>query len=196
MSAADRTAEGSADRHAGEPDHRRPGVHRRGDPGARRLDRAAEPERRGGDQRRRQRARQHPVGNGGANTLEGGNGADQLHGGGGTDILRGGAGADTLIGGDGDDTLEGGADNDTYVVTIGDTGVDTIVDSGGSADTLNLQLLNGGFEDQLVLASSAGALTATFNGAATPDVTATGIERLEITLSSATTSASPPTSLD
>ena len=54
-----------------------------------------------------------------------------LFGGNKDDHLYGGAGDDTLEGKGGDDYLEGGAGNDTYVLSLGDSGVDTIVDSDG-----------------------------------------------------------------
>jgi Ca2+-binding RTX toxin-like protein len=56
-----------------------------------------------------------------------------------TNTLRGLAGNDTLIGGLGSDELEGGADNDRYQGFEGDFGQDTITDTAGSADVLDLQ---------------------------------------------------------
>ena len=58
------------------------------------------------------------MGEGGADTLDGGNDQDFLSAGDGNDFLLGGAGNDTLIGGDGD-TLSGDAGDD--VILIGTT---------------------------------------------------------------------------
>jgi Ca2+-binding RTX toxin-like protein len=74
-----------------------------------------------------------------AQTVGGGRGVDtitgveNLIGGGSDDTLTGTSGANKLDGGAGADTLNGGGGNDTYVVD--DTG-DTIIDTGGSADTV------------------------------------------------------------
>jgi hypothetical protein len=59
------------------------------------------------------------TGNGLANTLRGNSGSN---------LLDGGAGNDTLIGGNGNDRLTGGTGNDTFVISIDDTGTDTITD--------------------------------------------------------------------
>lgn len=73
----------------------------------------------------------------GNDTLTGAGVADHLYGGAGNDILDAGAGDDYLEGGRGDDTLKGGNGNDTYAYLAGD-GNDTIQESGGSADVLQL----------------------------------------------------------
>lgn len=64
-----------------------------------------------------------------------------LDGKGGNDTLNGGSGADTLIGGLGNDTLKGGSGDDTYRYFLGD-GVDTINETGGAADLVDMNTLN------------------------------------------------------
>ena len=130
------------------------------------------------------------TGNGVANIVHGGSGADSVHGAagddqlngrGGNDQLFGDAGADVLTGGAGDDDMQGGADDDRYVVSIGE-GHDTVTDASGAADVLALYTTNFGGSDGLVLSGAAGSTTATFNGDASANVTATGIESVEVTL--------------
>ena len=130
------------------------------------------------------------TGNGAANIVHGGSGADSVHGAGGDDQLNGrdgndqlfgDAGADVLTGGGGDDAMQGGADNDRYVVSIGE-GHDTVTDASGAADVLALYSTNFGSNDSLVLSGAAGSTTAAFNGDATANVTATGIETVEVSL--------------
>ena len=122
-------------------------------------------------------------GGSGADSVHGGAGADQLDGRGGNDILFGEAGDDVLTGGAGDDDMQGGADSDRYIVSVGE-GHDTVTDSAGSADVLALYTTNSGSGDSLVLSGSAGSTMATFNGDATANVTATGIEAVEVVLDS------------
>jgi Ca2+-binding RTX toxin-like protein len=69
------------------------------------------------------------AGNGFANLLAGNNGGDQL---------SGGNGDDTLDGGNGNDTLLGGGGSDRYTLRVRETGNDTIDDSGGDADVVDL----------------------------------------------------------
>jgi trimeric autotransporter adhesin len=76
-----------------------------------------------------------------ADSLSGGAGNDRLSGDVGNDTLNGGEGNDTLIGGGGNDTLNGGADNDRYILFL-NSGADTVTDSGGSADVLDLRVNN------------------------------------------------------
>jgi Ca2+-binding RTX toxin-like protein len=66
-----------------------------------------------------------------------------LFGNGGDDALTGGSGNDLLDGGPGDDTLKGGAGDDEYPLNdirliLLFTGADTIDDSAGGSDTVNL----------------------------------------------------------
>jgi Ca2+-binding RTX toxin-like protein len=63
--------------------------------------------------------------------LYGGAGNDNLDGKDGADYIEGGTGNDILKGGKGNDILKGGPGTDTYTLRAGDSGVDTIVDSGG-----------------------------------------------------------------
>lgn len=70
---------------------------------------------------------------GGDDGIDGGAGNDELLGGAGDDTLIGGEGDDTLYGGMGADILFGGLGNDVYVLT---DSRDTIVDTGGDADTV------------------------------------------------------------
>jgi Ca2+-binding RTX toxin-like protein len=67
---------------------------------------------------------------GDASPLNGtGNALDNtLRGNSGNNALDGGAGNDTLIGGDGSDRLTGGSGNDTFVISVADSGTDTITD--------------------------------------------------------------------
>jgi Ca2+-binding RTX toxin-like protein len=75
-------------------------------------------------------------------------GDDVINGGAGNDIIKGAAGDDHLYGGDGDDILvgnsgtdilEGGAGNDRYSISL-NHGINTIIDSGGDADILQLKI--------------------------------------------------------
>ena len=68
-------------------------------------------------------------------SLQLGDDGGRLYGGLGDDWLYGGSGDDTLSGHQGNDTLQGGWGNDVYVFSAGD-GKDTIIETGGSADTL------------------------------------------------------------
>ena len=69
--------------------------------------------------------------------VHGGSGRDVLFGDGGRDSLFGDAGDDTLNGGAGDDVLQGGSENDTFLVGPA-WGSDSIADSGGLMDKLQL----------------------------------------------------------
>ncbi len=73
-----------------------------------------------------------------ADVLIGTRAADAISGGAGDDMLFGAEGDDTLSGGTGADQLHGGADSDTYRVASGD-GLDTIVDTGGTADAVEFE---------------------------------------------------------
>ena len=85
-------------------------------------------------------------GGNGNDNLFGGDGDDVLYGDAGNDTLQGGAGNDNIDGGDGNDniygdsgnnTLCGGAGDDTYMkVSISD--FNTIIDTSGSNDKINL----------------------------------------------------------
>ena len=92
------------------------------------------------------------VGTAAGESLAGAGGNDFLQGDAGNDSLSGGAGNDVLVGGAGNDTLNGGAGNDTYILWTGigsgtGSGVDTIVDTDGGTDTLQLRIFeNAGFD--------------------------------------------------
>ncbi len=100
----------------------------------------------------------------GQDTLSGDAGNDALDGGADDDTLSGGAGDDILLAGEGDDLLQGGADNDVYTAFGVSTGDDTISDTSGDEDILDLSNLStdvvtveaidttsSGFVDQLKL---------------------------------------------
>jgi hypothetical protein len=77
-----------------------------------------------------------PSGTTQANPCSGTTNNDLLVGTSGPDYIVGLAGNDKISGGTGDDTTNGGGGSDTYSDTDG-WGVDTLTDSGGSADHLN-----------------------------------------------------------
>ena len=63
-----------------------------------------------------------------------------------SNVLAAGSGNDTLEGGGGSDTLTGGIGDDTYVLRLGPTsnsGNATIIDDGGTADTLDIYGIGG-----------------------------------------------------
>jgi len=78
-------------------------------------------------------------GNRGDDWVYGGAGNDHLYGLLDNDQLLGGDGNDHLDGGLGDDRLEGGGGSDTYYFTYSGFGSDTIGDSGGSSDVIDLR---------------------------------------------------------
>ncbi|MBK5218895.1 MAG: hypothetical protein JJE35_03790, partial [Thermoleophilia bacterium] len=81
----------------------------------------------------------------GNDILRGGGGDDQLFGGIGDDLLLGGPGNDRLSGGFGADSIDG-EEGDDYV--RGDGTIDTILDTGGGADTLSFATgITPGFPD-------------------------------------------------
>jgi VCBS repeat-containing protein len=96
-----------------------------------------------------------------------GNDADDiLTGRTGNDLLVGGGGADRLAGSSGSDTLIGGDGNDTFVITSGESGMDSIVDfNADSADLIRLiGFANIGSSGALAVGdffAGAGAATAT-----------------------------------
>jgi len=76
------------------------------------------------------------TGTSGANSLSGMAGNDTLSGLDGADTLSGGDGADRLDGGAGVDRLDGGAGSDSYIVTAGDTVVESVSGSAGGVDSV------------------------------------------------------------
>jgi Ca2+-binding RTX toxin-like protein len=77
------------------------------------------------------------TGSGGANALIGNAGDDTLDGDAGNDTISGGSGNDLLIGGTGDDSLDGGSGDDTYQVS-GTWGADIITVDDSGSDTVDL----------------------------------------------------------
>lgn len=92
----------------------------------------------------------HLNGDAGDDTLHGGMGNDTLSGGDDDDAVHGRLGDDTLIGGDGQDSLFGGRGND---VILGVTPAD-------SAPDRDVDYLNGGGGDDLIVAGGADIVTA------------------------------------
>jgi Ca2+-binding RTX toxin-like protein len=105
-------------------------------------------------------------GNRGGDLLDGGLGADSLYGAPGADLLIGGTGGDylegnfgidTLIGGVANDTMNGGAGIDRFVYTSTSLGTDDVTAGGEdqivatSGDLLDLQLLLGSINDEIVI---------------------------------------------
>ncbi|MEB3283514.1 MAG: calcium-binding protein [Lyngbya sp.] len=75
------------------------------------------------------------------NVLIGGDLDDNLNGGEGADTLEGGGGSDQLIGGGGKDFLQAGEGSDTYTINnVAFSGGSQIEDTGGNADSLNIDL--------------------------------------------------------
>jgi Ca2+-binding RTX toxin-like protein len=87
----------------------------------------------------------------GVDTLYGGSGHDEIHGNAGDDILYGGAGNDLMYGQDGSDILIGGSGDDTMAGVAGDDlyqigamqGNDSIIETGGWTDLIDLQGVGG-----------------------------------------------------
>jgi len=116
----------------------------------------------------------------GNDALSGGAGTDTLIGGVGNDTLSGGAGNDTLTGGVGVDLLNGGLDNDTYHL---ENGVDTVTDSGGTADlatsTISRSLAVGGLTAVERLTLLSGNINGTGNNLANIITGSTGANTLD-----------------
>lgn len=100
-------------------------------------------------------------GNEGADQVSGGTGDDMLRGGDGNDVLTGGvgndslegeAGDDVLVGSAGDDQLYGGEGSDIYRFNLGD-GIDSLFDSGSSAD-MDTVVFGGGITSSSISLSS------------------------------------------
>jgi trimeric autotransporter adhesin len=72
------------------------------------------------------------------NTITGNSGKNTLKGGKGNDTLKAGAGDDILEGGLGADIMEGGTGNDLYIVTAGDTVIESAV--VGDIDTIQVDV--------------------------------------------------------
>jgi Ca2+-binding RTX toxin-like protein len=103
-------------------------------------------------------------GNAGANRLDGREGADTMKGAAGDDLLFGGRGKDRLDGGLGPDTLSGEAGKDAFLLGVGETSGDSILDFSGkgpkSGDSLRLL----GFGDEAFLDNSGDEWTVYYDG--------------------------------
>jgi Ca2+-binding RTX toxin-like protein len=94
--------------------------------------------------------------------VQGGDGNDTITGNSANNSLLGGLGDDTLNGGAGSDALIGGDGSDRYVFSGSSIGFDTITDSNGSGDSIDVS----GYATQPYwMELSSGALTVTFNAA-------------------------------
>jgi Ca2+-binding RTX toxin-like protein len=97
-----------------------------------------------------------PTGTTQQNPCSGTSGIDTLIGTSGPDYIRGLAGNDKISGGAGDDTTDGGGGNDTYSYGYG-WGLDTLIDSGGSADHLNFSAAGNAGLFAIVIPEKAGS---------------------------------------
>ncbi len=104
---------------------------------------------------------------GGDDHINGGRDNDVVKGGPGDDILCGGSGDDKIIGGDGDDVIYGEEENDTIIPGPGDdrvlvsAGDDRIYGwgkQGGEIVDDGIDLLDGGFNDDIIEAGGADTL--------------------------------------
>lgn len=96
-------------------------------------------------------------GHNGDDTLRGGEGADSLVGSADNDLLYGESGDDALHGDLGDDTLDGGEGAD---VLFGGWGNDVIIGAPDRVSDSDLDYLNGGGGDDLIIAGSGDIVTA------------------------------------
>ncbi|MCL2916617.1 choice-of-anchor K domain-containing protein, partial [Shewanella corallii] len=128
-------------------------------------------------------------GQSGSDILYGHDGNDTLDGGRHNDGLRGGEGNDTLIGGLGDDILRGDAGNDVFVWQSGEFGTDRVMDFNHEEDTLNLEdILQGedqnSLEDYLNFSLSNGSTTisidADLNGTFEQSIVLDGVDLFDI----------------
>ena len=104
---------------------------------------------------------------GGDDHINGGRDNDVVKGGPGDDILCGGRGTDKLLGGAGDDVIFGEEENDTIIPgpgndqVLGSAGNDRIYgwgEQGGEIVADGIDILNGGFNDDIVEAGGADTL--------------------------------------
>ncbi len=120
-------------------------------------------------------------------TLYGFAAMDALQGDDGNDTLNGGDGNDLLAGGNGNDVIDGGAGNDRYIF-LPNNGSDTITDSSGVEDMLELRVTqNSSYslyrnENDLMIRGLGGDLTTVKNFQTTGY-----IERLQHTITDAAT---------
>jgi len=113
------------------------------------------------------RGKDHLIGRGGNDLLNGGRDNDFVEGGQGDDILCGGRSADKLVGGPGDDIIYGEEENDTIYPgpgddkVLGSAGDDKIFgygERGGRIVDDGIDILDGGFNDDMIVAGGADTL--------------------------------------
>jgi Ca2+-binding RTX toxin-like protein len=129
------------------------------------------------------RGKDHLIGRGGGDLLNGGRDNDVVEGGMGNDVLCGGRSADKLYGGPGDDIIYGEEENDTIFPgpgddkVLGSAGDDRIFgygEVGGEIVDDGIDILDGGFNDDIIIAGGADTLLGFTHddtlSTATPDV--------------------------
>jgi Ca2+-binding RTX toxin-like protein len=113
------------------------------------------------------RGTDHLIGRGGGDLLNGGRDNDVVEGGDGDDVLCGGRSADKLFGGPGDDIIYGEEENDTIFPgpgddkVLGSAGDDRIFgygEVGGEIVDDGIDILDGGFNDDIIIAGGADTL--------------------------------------
>jgi Ca2+-binding RTX toxin-like protein len=113
------------------------------------------------------RGKDHMDGRGGNDLINGGRDNDVVKGGDGDDVLCGGRGSDKLIGGPGDDRIFGEEENDTVIPgpgddeVLGSAGNDRLYGWGKSHGEIvddGIDILDGGFNDDIVEAGGADTL--------------------------------------
>lgn len=103
-------------------------------------------------------------GRGGNDGLFGGGGNDVVFGGDGSDYLHGGGGSDTLSGDNGADTFEGLSGDDVFILGLGHTGGDRIVDFTGNGSSAGDVLRLVGFGVGASLSNVGDQWTVTYTG--------------------------------
>ena len=103
-------------------------------------------------------------GRGGNDGLFGGGGNDVVFGGDGSDYLHGGGGSDTLSGDNGADTFEGLSGDDVFILGLGHTGGDRIVDFTGNGSSAGDVLRFTGFGAGASLSNVGDQWTVTYTG--------------------------------
>lgn len=101
----------------------------------------------------------------------GGSGDDALKGDAYVNTLKGGSGWDVLDGAEGDDVLNGGAGSDTYVVTLSKSGNDTLIETDGAADTLQIIGTTSGLDIALTRSDASLAMAFSLSGTVTNTLT-------------------------
>ena len=94
----------------------------------------------------------------GSDHVDGGEGDDTLCGGRGNDVIDGGPGHDVIFGEEENDTIDPGPDNDRV---LGSEGDDKIIGYGGKPGSIvddGIDLLDGGFNNDIIIAGGADTL--------------------------------------